>query len=124
MDINSTSEAQLASDIVDIQRGTTAEGIHLAAMAGSIDLLQRCFTGLEIRSDRIVIGPLWPKSLGPLEFTFRYRGHRLRLQVAGRGATLRAEPGDAAPVTVECRGETQVLNAGASVSFSGAAQQP
>ena len=114
----------LASDIVDIQRGTTAEGIHLAAMAGSIDLLQRCFTGLEIRSDRIVIGPLWPKSLGPLEFTFRYRGHRLRLQVAGRGATLRAEPGDAAPVTVECRGETQVLNAGASVSFSGAAQQP
>ena len=26
--------------------------------------------------------------LGPLEFTFRYRGHRLRLQVAGRGATL------------------------------------
>ncbi len=114
----------LASDIVDIQRGTTAEGIHLAAMAGSIDLLQRCFTGLEIRSDRIVVGPLWPKSLGPLEFTFRYRGHRLRLQVAGRGATLRAEPGDAAPVTVECRGETQVLNAGASVSFSGAAQQP
>lgn len=114
----------LASDIVDIQRGTTAEGIHLAAMAGSIDLLQRCFTGLEIRSDRIVIGPLWPKSLGPLEFTFRYRGHRLRLQVAGRGATLRAEPGDAAPVTVECRGEIQVLDAGAAVSFSGAAPPP
>ena len=114
----------LASDIVDIQRGTTAEGIHLAAMAGSIDLLQRCFTGLEIRSDRIVVGPLWPKSLGPLEFTFRYRGHRLRLRVAGRGATLRAEPGDAAPVTVECRGETQVLNAGASVAFSGGGQHP
>lgn len=107
----------LASDIVDIQRGTTAEGIHLAAMAGSIDLLQRCFTGLELRRDRIVVGPLWPKSLGKLEFTFRYRGHRLRLSVVGRSATLQAEHGDARPVLVECRGETQALPAGGTVEF-------
>ncbi len=32
----------LMSDVLDIQGGTTAEGIHIAAMAGSIDLLQRC----------------------------------------------------------------------------------
>ena len=108
----------MASDIVDIQQGTTAEGIHLAAMAGSIDLLQRCFTGLEIRRDRIMLGPLWPKSLGRLEFTFRYRGHRLRLGVIGRSATLSAEPGDAPPVLVECRGETQTLVAGGTVEFT------
>ena len=108
----------LASDIVDIQRGTTAEGIHLAAMAGSIDLLQRCFTGLEIRRDRIVVGPLWPKSAGKLEFTFRYRGHRLRLGVSGRDATLSAEPGDASPVQVECRGTTKTLMAGGTVTFA------
>lgn len=110
-------EQALASDIVDIQRGTTAEGIHLAAMAGSIDLLQRCFTGLEIRCDRIVLGPLWPKSLGRLEFTFRYRGHRLHLGVTGRSATLSAELSDAPPVIVECRGETQTLAAGGTVEF-------
>ncbi len=108
----------LASDVVDIQRGTTAEGIHLAAMTGSIDLLQRCFTGLEIRRDRIMLGPLWPKSLGKLEFTFRYRGHRLRLGVSGRSATLSAEPGDAAPVLVECRGVEQTLFAGGTVEFN------
>jgi trehalose/maltose hydrolase-like predicted phosphorylase len=108
----------LASDIVDIQRGTTAEGIHLAAMAGTIDLLQRCFTGLEIRGDRIVVGPLWPKSLGTLAFTFRYRGHRLRLAVRGRSAVLSAEPGDAPPVEVECRGRRQTLTAGGTVEFA------
>ncbi|PEG34849.1 trehalose-phosphatase [Mycolicibacterium agri] len=108
----------LASDIADIQQGTTAEGIHLAAMSGSIDLLQRCFTGLEIRRDRIVLGPLWPKSLGRLAFTFRYRGHRLRLSVIGRSATLSAEPGEVAPVVVECRGETEVLEAGRTVDFN------
>ena len=111
-------EQALASDIADIQRGTTAEGIHLAAMAGSIDLLQRCFTGLELRDDRIVLGPLWPKSLGPLEFTFRYRGHRLRLGVSGRDATLSAEPGDASSVLVECRGKTKHLVAGGIVEFN------
>jgi trehalose-phosphatase len=112
-------EQALASDIVDIQRGTTAEGIHLAAMAGSIDLLQRCFTGLEIRRDRIVLGPLWPEPLGKLEFTFRYRGHRLHLGVIGRSARLSAEPSDAPPVVVECRGETQSLTAGGTVEFHG-----
>ena len=40
----------LNSDIADIQGGTTSEGIHLAAMAGSVDLVQRCFTGLETRT--------------------------------------------------------------------------
>ena len=39
----------LKSDVADIQGGTTSEGIHLAAMAGSVDLMQRCFTGLETR---------------------------------------------------------------------------
>lgn len=108
----------LDSDVVDIQRGTTAEGIHLAAMAGSVDLLQRCFTGLEIRRDRIVVGPLWPQSLGELAFPFRYRGHRLRLSVKGRSSTLSAEPGDARPVVVECRGETKTLVAGGTVEFT------
>ncbi|UXA20569.1 trehalose-phosphatase [Mycobacterium sp. SMC-4] len=108
----------MASDVSDIQHGTTAEGIHLAAMAGSIDLLQRCFTGLELRRDRIVVGPLWPTSLGRLTFTFRYRGHRLRISVVGRSATLSAEPGDAAPVLVECRGDSRELAAGRSVEFA------
>ncbi|MHA0286253.1 trehalose-phosphatase [Mycobacterium sp. C3-094] len=108
----------LDSDVVDIQGGTTAEGIHLAAMAGTIDLLQRCFTGLELRRDRVVVGPLWPESLGDLAFPFRYRGHRLRLSVRGRSATLSAEPGDVSPVVVECRGAEQTLVAGGTVHFS------
>ncbi|KWX56550.1 haloacid dehalogenase [Mycobacterium sp. NAZ190054] len=107
----------MASDVIDIQHGTTAEGIHLAAMAGSIDLLQRCFTGLELRRDRIVVGPMWPATLGRLTYTFRYRGHRLRLSVTGRSATLSAEPGDAAPVIVESRGDTRTLAAGCTVEF-------
>ncbi|WP_231744742.1 hypothetical protein [Mycobacterium sp. GA-1199] len=47
----------LKSDVDDIQGGTTSEGVHLAAMAGSVDLMHRCFTGLELRGNRLVLSP-------------------------------------------------------------------
>ena len=50
----------LRSDVADIQGGTTAEGIHLAAMAGTIDVLQRCFVGVETRDDVLSLNPSWP----------------------------------------------------------------
>ena len=40
----------LRSDIADIQGGTTHEGIHLGAMAGTVDLIQRCHGGVEARA--------------------------------------------------------------------------
>ena len=86
-------EQVLKSDIADIQGGTTSEGIHLAAMAGSVDLVQRCFTGLETRGDRMVLSPHWPESLGALGFPIHYRGHHVHVRVSGkapRSAWIRA----------------------------------
>jgi alpha,alpha-trehalase len=105
----------LQSDIADIQGGTTAEGIHLAAMAGSVDLLQRCFTGLEMRDDRLILGPLWPETLGPMEFAVVYRGQRLHLRIRGRTATVVAEAGKGQPIEVECRGRVQQLAPGQTI---------
>lgn len=105
----------LNSDVADIQGGTTAEGIHLAAMAGSVDLLQRCFTGLETRGDRLVLGPCWPEALGVLSFRMYYRGHNLHLRVSGRTASVISAIGSAAPITLECRGRTWQLCAGTTI---------
>jgi trehalose-phosphatase len=107
----------LASDVADIQGGTTAEGIHIAAMAGSIDLLQRCFTGLETRSDRLILNPMWPESLGALRMPIYYRGYRLHLTVVGRSVEISAEPLACPPIEVECRGQVRTLMPGTSLRF-------
>jgi Glycosyl hydrolase family 65, N-terminal domain/Glycosyl hydrolase family 65, C-terminal domain len=54
---------------------TTTEGIHLGAMAGTVDLVQRCYTGLETRQDVLWLNPSLPQELDGLDFEVRYRGH-------------------------------------------------
>ena len=109
----------LKSDVSDIQGGTTSEGIHLAAMAGSVDLMQRCFTGLETRSNRIILSPHWPETLGVLAFPIHYRGLHLHLRVSGKGVIISVDPRDAAGVEVECHGRVVQLMPGTTVRFPG-----
>jgi len=78
---NIFSEA-LVSDIADIQGGTTREGIHLGAMAGTVDLLARCYTGLELRGDVLWVNPRLPEALRRLWLLVRYRGHTLELAIS------------------------------------------
>ncbi|WP_433519320.1 pyridoxamine 5'-phosphate oxidase family protein [Nonomuraea sp. CA-143628] len=78
----------LISDINDIQHGTTAEGIHLGAMAGTLDLLQRCYLGLELHPDGLHLNPLLPDRLGVLSMPIRYRGHQLFIDADHRQARI------------------------------------
>ena len=108
----------LASDVADIQGGTTAEGIHIAAMAGSVDLLQRCFTGIETRADRLILNPMWPENLGALRMPIYYRGYRLHLTIIGRSAEVSVDPTDHPPIEIECRGRVQTVRPGSTLVFS------
>ena len=109
----------LKSDVSDIQGGTTSEGIHLAAMAGTVDLMQRCFTGLETRSDRLILSPYWPESLGVLAIPIHYRGLHLHLRVSGKGVIVSVDPRDAAGIELECHGRIVELMPGTTVRFPG-----
>ena len=109
----------LKSDVADIQGGTTSEGIHLAAMAGTVDLMQRCFTGLETRSNRIILSPHWPEELGVLAIPIHYRGLHLHLRVSGKGVIISVDPRDAPGIEVECHGRVVQLMPGTTVRFPG-----
>jgi len=73
----------LRGDIADVQGGTTGEGIHLGAMAGTLDLVQRGLTGMETRHGALWLDPVPLPELSSYGFALRYQGHwgvRLRLQ--------------------------------------------
>ena len=110
-------ERALAADIADIQGGTTPEGIHIAAMCGSVDLLQRCFSGLETRGDRLWFDPFWPETLGELEFRIQYRDVPLEVRVTGDCVRVSAAAGGGRTIEVGCRGEFTELRPGDTVEF-------
>ncbi|SFU97897.1 glycoside hydrolase family 65 protein [Halomonas korlensis] len=83
----------LLSDIEDRQGGTTPEGIHLGAMAGSVDLIQRGHTGLEVRDGVLRLNPCLPEALSGLHMRLRFRGHWLELDLDGGRLTLTAPEG-------------------------------
>jgi len=80
----------LRTDVADTQGGTTAEGIHLGAMAGTVDLAQRCYTGLELRGDVLWLNPRLPDALRRLHLFVRYRGHFLELDISHEALTVSA----------------------------------
>ncbi|RZN33578.1 HAD-IA family hydrolase [Bradyrhizobium sp. Leo121] len=90
----------LQSDISDVQGGTTREGIHLGAMSGTIDLLQRCFTGLELRGEELHFHPTLPDELRRLAFRLRYRQHSLSVDITQDALTLASDPSGADAISI------------------------
>jgi beta-phosphoglucomutase family hydrolase len=107
----------LQSDISDVQGGTTREGIHLAAMAGTIDLLQRCFTGLELRGDELHFHPVLPNELRRLALRLRYRQHSLSVDITQDAVTLASDPSDADAISITVGDQHAVLHPGERTSL-------
>ncbi|MEU6721256.1 glycosyl hydrolase family 65 protein [Nonomuraea sp. NPDC046802] len=93
----------LYSDIKDVQGGTTAEGIHLGAMGGTLDLLQRCYLGLELRPDGLRLDPQVPDRLGVLSMTILYRGWQIVIDADHDEARVNGAAGSFVPGEADLR---------------------
>ncbi|MEU4586946.1 glycosyl hydrolase family 65 protein [Kitasatospora aureofaciens] len=108
----------LVADLRDSQHGTTAEGVHLGAMAGAVDLLQRCYTGLELREDALWLDPHLPSALGHLELDLRYRSHwGLTIAVDRRTVTVSLREDRQEPVRIRLRGTEATIRPGETRHF-------
>jgi alpha,alpha-trehalase len=107
----------LESDVSDIQGGTTAEGIHLGAMAGTVDLVQRCYSGIETRQDRLQLNPYLPVELKELRFDILYRKHWLNLVITPGRVSLKARPGTAVPIRVGLQDTVVELKPNETIEF-------
>ena len=102
----------LASDVADSQGGTTREGVHLGAMAGTVDILQRCYAGLEARDEALWLHPLLPGELAGLRFAVEFRGNDIVVDVDRRRIRIEAETGRGGPSTLMVSGEPIILRPG------------
>jgi trehalose/maltose hydrolase-like predicted phosphorylase len=100
----------LLSDINDIQGGTTAEGIHLAAMAGTLDIIQRCYTGLEARGDVLYLNPMLPDKIDRCKLRIRYRSHWLNIEISHNEMSIVFEEGWGNPIRIGIDGCEYSLN--------------
>jgi len=107
----------LDADLDDTQGGTTGNGIHLGAMAGTVDIVLRTFTGLRMEADALTFRPRPPGALRAVTFAVRYRDLRIRVTMDQHRLTLVAAPGAVPPVRVVVDGVAALLGAGESAEF-------
>ena len=107
----------LESDVADIQGGTTPEGIHLGAMAGTVDILQRAYTGIETRKGVLTFNPAIPPELGNLHMHIRYRGVPMEITINHEKLTLKTLPCPRAQIRVAFRDEIIDLDIGCGKSL-------
>ena len=103
---------------VDDEGGMTAEGIHLGAMAGSADLLQRCYTGLELRDGQLWFNPCLPAELLHLEFRLRYRRNSLQITFKQDTLTVSSDASAADPITIRLGERASTIGPGEQAIFA------
>jgi alpha,alpha-trehalase len=107
----------LFSDLTDIQGGTTPEGIHLGAMAGTVDQVQRCYTGIVTRKDTLWLNPCLPEELAKLRLQIRYRGYFLRLEICRDRVKVTSLRNRDYPIRVGCGEKVVELNGRETIEF-------
>ena len=110
-------EQALRSDIDDIQGGTTPEGIHLGAMAGTVDIVLRRYAGIAVHRDQVSFDPcLPPRPLG-LALRVQHHGSWLSVELTDHSLRLGLEPGAPAPARVSVQGACHRLEPGEHHTF-------
>jgi trehalose/maltose hydrolase-like predicted phosphorylase len=94
--------AALRSDVDDLQGGTTAEGIHLGAMAGTLGIVFRHYAGVDLSPDGVAFDPALPGRVRRIGFRVQWRGRWVDVDVSRERLGVRVDPdhGDAVPVRV------------------------
>jgi trehalose/maltose hydrolase-like predicted phosphorylase len=86
-------------------------------MAGTVDLVQRVSTGIEVTGDVLRLNPQLPQELARLDMRIRYRGHSLDLRLTRDALTVRGRERGAAPIKLGIKDEVYEFAGGSTRVF-------
>jgi trehalose/maltose hydrolase-like predicted phosphorylase len=99
----------LRIDLDDLT-GTTAAGLHLAAMGGAWQAVLFGFAGVRVRDGVLHVDPVLPTSWSDLGVRFRCLGRRVRLRISADDVRIDVD----APLRVVVRGRGEVVVTGSA----------
>ena len=73
---------------MDVQGGTTAEGIHSGVMAGTVLGAIHTYAGLNLQGDIVRINPRLPQHWRKISFNFTFKKVNYRCQISQRNILL------------------------------------
>ncbi len=92
--------AALESDVCDVQGGTTPEGVHLGAMAGTVDIVKRYYAGLEVSREGLSFQPHMPQRIARLAFRANYQGRWYDVELTHEQLRIEIDAAESKEVTV------------------------
>lgn len=99
----------LRSDLVDIQGGTTGEGIHCGVMAGTVFEVISTYGGLDLSGELPSISPSLPGHWTSLQYCFSHRGSDFRVEVTGSEVKIYLQKAEKKKIKVHlCENEIEL----------------
>jgi trehalose/maltose hydrolase-like predicted phosphorylase len=81
-------------------------------MAGTVDIVLRCLTGMRALGPTLRFDPALPPEVKQLKFSVHYRGQRVDVDLAADRIRLGVRPGGATPVNLLVHGQAVELAPG------------
>jgi len=92
-------QESLRSDYLDIQSGTTREGIHLGVMTGTVLFALRAYAGLNWTEEHIKLNPALPPGWKRMEFNLSFRGKHYYFDISPKQVNVK----------IDCESESTIL---------------
>ncbi len=102
----------LRSDLLDIQGGTTGEGVHCGVMAGTIYDALVAFAGLRLDGEFPILNPALPAHWTGMAFSFDFRGVLIHIELKGRDLSVKAEADENEDIKIQICGKEVMLKGG------------
>ena len=83
-------------------------------MAGTVDILQRCYLGIETRADALWLNPLLPSEVRSLQLDLRYDRRWMNISVKDGEVVVEAEHWEDGTIRIGIGDEISELHPGES----------
>ena len=99
----------LSSDYVDIQGGTTAEGIHAGVMGSTLLFVFQSIAGIRFMDEILTVNPALPAGWKKIAFNFAFRKKYYTFEIFLEKIAISVDASDDQPVEIEIAGRKQKL---------------